>query len=342
MYDETVRSDVRSGNTTVGGEGFLRSPVLRKLSPPKVIPAVRTSDRTVSSYTCFALNTVKVNSRGDVRAHGLASEFVSSRSEDATNLCLGKLCQQRPDPEAERLRRSQERHRGPRDDGLPVCDTTAASVISGASQITLSKRRVPTAILRRIGVDKPMLPKGAPLPFASRTIKSTARTTVNCCLLLLESLAHAELVRGSFPKFVLVRKGTPATDKTPLAFIDKGVKNNIAYYQEEILKKMVRPWSSQQFSNGGMILQKDWAPAHGAKTIMELCDRTLALQLTRPPTARPFGVERFGAEGVCKLPPDLVWEELDDDYLQVTVDSLKKRLKTCMKAKGGHFEQFLI
>ncbi|KAM7311259.1 hypothetical protein ISCGN_008166 [Ixodes scapularis] len=55
MYDETVRSDVRPRNMTVGGEGFQRSPMLRKPSPLKVIPAVRTSDRTVSSYMCFAL-----------------------------------------------------------------------------------------------------------------------------------------------------------------------------------------------------------------------------------------------------------------------------------------------
>ncbi|KAM7281940.1 endoplasmic reticulum metallopeptidase 1 [Ixodes scapularis] len=34
MYDETVRSDVRPRNTTVGGEGFQRSPMLRK--PSKV------------------------------------------------------------------------------------------------------------------------------------------------------------------------------------------------------------------------------------------------------------------------------------------------------------------
>ncbi|KAM7302672.1 hypothetical protein ISCGN_018180 [Ixodes scapularis] len=65
MYDESVRSDVRPRNTTVGGEGFQRSPMLRKPSPPKVIPAVRTSDRKVSSYMCFALHLRAASSSTD-------------------------------------------------------------------------------------------------------------------------------------------------------------------------------------------------------------------------------------------------------------------------------------
>ena len=36
-----------------------------------------------------------------------------------------------------------------------------------------------------------------------------------------------------------------------------------------------------------------------------------------------------------------IWDELDVDYLRRTVESVIPRLKACIKAKGGHFEQLL-
>uniref|UniRef100_A0A1I7TCP6 Paired domain-containing protein n=1 Tax=Caenorhabditis tropicalis TaxID=1561998 RepID=A0A1I7TCP6_9PELO len=35
------------------------------------------------------------------------------------------------------------------------------------------------------------------------------------------------------------------------------------------------------------------------------------------------------------------WDEIDDDYLRRTVDSVPKRLKACIKAKGSNFEHLL-
>jgi len=32
------------------------------------------------------------------------------------------------------------------------------------------------------------------------------------------------------------------------------------------------------------------------------------------------------------------WEEIDEDYLRATIDDFPKRLKACIEAKGGHFE----
>ncbi|EEC16907.1 conserved hypothetical protein [Ixodes scapularis] len=36
------------------------------------------------------------------------------------------------------------------------------------------------------------------------------------------------------------------------------------------------------------------------------------------------------------------WEELDGEYVRVTIYSLKKRLKACVKAIGGHFDHVFI
>ncbi|KAG0423714.1 hypothetical protein HPB47_000500 [Ixodes persulcatus] len=91
MYDETVRSDVRSGNTTVGGEGFQRSPVLRKPSPPKVIPAVRTSDRTVSSCMCFALNGRHEKEREPVHRSRTVNQLAAVGGSSVGNNTRGVL-----------------------------------------------------------------------------------------------------------------------------------------------------------------------------------------------------------------------------------------------------------
>ncbi|CAJ0924736.1 unnamed protein product, partial [Mesorhabditis belari] len=36
-----------------------------------------------------------------------------------------------------------------------------------------------------------------------------------------------------------------------------------------------------------------------------------------------------------------IWNDLDANYLRRTVDSVKKRIEACIKADGGHFENFL-
>lgn len=165
--------------------------------------------------------------------------------------------------------------------------------------------------------------------------------------------------RTLFPKSVMVWGGICATGKTPLVFIKKGVKINAAYYQDEILKKVVLPWSSVHFQNNDMILQQDWAPAHGAKTTMELCDRIFPGHLgkdlwpSNSPDLNPldFSVWSVLEEKVSAKPHQSLdslkkaltkaWEELDTDYLRRTVHSMVKRLHACVGADGGHFEQHL-
>ena len=157
-----------------------------------------------------------------------------------------------------------------------------------------------------------------------------------------------------FPKSVMVCRGICAMGKIPLVFIEKGIKINARYYQDEVLKKVVLPWSSQHFPLYDMIFQQDWTPAHGAKSTMHLCDNLLTGHLIKDlwsSNSFDFSVwnvleqkvsaKRHQSLESLKKSLTKAWSELDINYLRPTIESLTKRLKACVKAQGDHFEKFL-
>lgn len=159
-----------------------------------------------------------------------------------------------------------------------------------------------------------------------------------------------------FPESLMVWGGITATGKTPLIFVEKGVKINAVVYQNEILKKAVMEWKKK---NPNMILQQDWAPAHRAKSTITYLETHFPGFLNKnqwPASSCDLNPLDFSVWGymqqklVNKNIRDLntlrreivkIWDELDVDYLRRTVESVIPRLKACIKAEGGHFEQLL-
>lgn len=79
------------------------------------------------------------------------------------------------------------------------------------------------------------------------------------------------IARSNFPSSVMVWAGVCGTGKTPLVFVEKGLKINAKVYQDTILKPVVVPWAKMHFKNQRWTFQQDWAPAHRAKSTRVMC-----------------------------------------------------------------------
>ena len=119
----------------------------------------------------------------------------------------------------------------------------------------------------------------------------------------------------------MVWAGITATGKTPLIFLEKGVRINAQMYQDKVLRGVVEPWTCEHFKGDHWVFQQDWAPAHGAKTTIALC--------------KDLFPEPWGKEIWCSNSPDLnlmeyaVWSILEKKACAknyATVDSLKQGL----------------
>lgn len=71
--------------------------------------------------------------------------------------------------------------------------------------------------------------------------------------------------RSAHPTSVMVWAGITSEHKTPLVFVDPGVKVDQKYYIEKILDVEVKPWALQTFKNQKWLAQRDGALAHTAR-----------------------------------------------------------------------------
>lgn len=165
--------------------------------------------------------------------------------------------------------------------------------------------------------------------------------------------------RRHFPKSVMVWAGISKTGKTPLVFVEQGVKINAQIYQEEILRKIVLPWFQKHFQNRQWTFQQDWAPAHSAGSTMEFCNQNFPktwgkeLWPSNSPDLNPMDYAIWGIlekkacskshSSIEQLKKSLTraWAEIPTRTLLTTVKNFRKRLEACVAAEGGHFEQKL-
>lgn len=158
------------------------------------------------------------------------------------------------------------------------------------------------------------------------------------------------------PKYVMVWAGICASGKTPLVFVDEGVKINQEVYRLKILEAIVLPWAQKHFGEQEWTFQQDSAPAHKAKTTQDWCKTNFPNFIASnewPPYSPDLNPMDYSVWSIlesraCAKPHKSLeslkhslsqeWDRLEPKELRPIAENFVKRLKLCIKAKGGHFE----
>jgi inhibitor of nuclear factor kappa-B kinase subunit alpha len=155
---------------------------------------------------------------------------------------------------------------------------------------------------------------------------------------------------------VMVWGGVSKKGKTPLIFVEPGVKINASYYQNDILSKF-HDWCIVSFHDSqNILLQQDWAPAHSARSTknwlraknMPFWDQDVYPAAS--PDLNPMDYSIWGwmleclrdlhITSIVELKVKLleIWENLCQKSIDLAIDQLPKRLDSLINARGARFE----
>jgi inhibitor of nuclear factor kappa-B kinase subunit alpha len=173
----------------------------------------------------------------------------------------------------------------------------------------------------------------------------------------LESPGSSAVVsHRQHPASLMVWAGICATGKTPLVFVEEGVKINKDVYLQRILLDVVEPWAIQHFGNRPWTFQQDSAPAHRARQVQDWCRDHFPSFISSeewPPYSPDLNPMDYSVWSIlearaCAKPHKSLGAlrcSLEEQWAKISVDELRrisenfpKRLKMCIKAKGGIFE----
>ena len=162
--------------------------------------------------------------------------------------------------------------------------------------------------------------------------------------------------RRQKPASVMVWAGVTSTGlKTPLIFIEDGVKINQHVYLK-MLKDKVVPWVRKVTGNEGITFQQDGATSHTARLVQDWCKdnfRSFWSKELWPPSSpdlnpMDFGIWSILEQKVCTISHSNVevlkqklakcCAEIDAETVRVTCDQVIARLRRVVKEKGGYVE----
>lgn len=162
--------------------------------------------------------------------------------------------------------------------------------------------------------------------------------------------------KSAHAKSWLVWGGITFDGRTPLVFVKPGVKINQQFYQEEILEKILKPWAKKHYSGRNWVFQQDSAPAHRAKKTIDWL-KSQKIDFISPsewpansPDINPmdfsiWGILKAKVLSTCHqsfddLKSKLIkeWNNIPEEVLRAAVNDVPKRLRACIKEKGGYFE----
>lgn len=162
--------------------------------------------------------------------------------------------------------------------------------------------------------------------------------------------------RTTFSQSVMVSVGVSKLGYTDLIFVDPGVKINGAYYRDVLLSQQLLPMI-RDVSGEFFIFQQDSAPAHRARDTVRYLEQDTPefippdLWPPNSPDLNPVDykiwsvvqqrVYQSRVHNINELKQRLldVWHGMEQGIIDSAIDEWRRRLRACVRAKGGHFEQ---
>lgn len=159
------------------------------------------------------------------------------------------------------------------------------------------------------------------------------------------------------PPMVMVWAAITADGRSPLVFIDRGVKINAEFYRKNILEGALKPWARKHFGRRPWTFQQDSAPSHSARATQEWLKNEVPRFISteqwppRSPDANPMdycvwgilesmvGTKNYQSIDHLKKALRRQWNKIPQSHFRAACDGFIGRLKAIIRAKGGHFEQ---
>ena len=156
----------------------------------------------------------------------------------------------------------------------------------------------------------------------------------------------------------MVSVGISKLGYTDIDFVDPGVKINGTYYSDVLLSQQLLP-VMRDVSGEFFIFQQDNAPAHPARDTVRLTGAVNAgfhspvLWPPNSPDLNPVDykiwsvlqqrVYQSRVHNIDELKQRLLqaWHSIDHNIVDNATDEWRGRLRACVRANGGHFEQML-
>lgn len=156
-------------------------------------------------------------------------------------------------------------------------------------------------------------------------------------------------------KSIMVWAGVTYNGKAPLVFFKAGEKMTGKVYKN-MLEKKILPWSKKHFKDEVWTYLQDSAPSHVTKDVRKWILNnfpdfvTPEMWPSYSPDLNPMDYSIWGilTNEVGKKEHSSIkdlkasirkeWKKLSLDVIKSAIDEFPLRLKNCIKAKGGHFE----
>lgn len=171
-----------------------------------------------------------------------------------------------------------------------------------------------------------------------------------------DNLEQRLVTRTQAPPHVMVWAAVTADGRSPLIFLESGVKVNATVYRESVLEGALKPWAHKHFGIRPYTFQQDSAPSHKARVNQDWLKNNVphfisAEQwLSNSPDANPldfcvWGIldskvltKKYTSIDALKKALQREWTRLPQNHIRAACNSFFERIDRIIKAKGGYIE----